>query len=195
MTCKDVKDTMPLYYYEELEGDLAGDVRAHLASCADCRKEIALVGKVLDKVTAPEAPELPDEFWSRSAADIMRRVRKRRFAVPLWAGVAAAVILFLFITMVDLGPEPDAVSKQVLVETPFMSDIEMDDIEMALDMEGIRSDMDRLWNFQHQASDDFNSEFVQSLDTIENSIELLFMEFEAANPWGIGINGSREEVS
>ncbi len=204
MTCKDVREMIPLYYYEELEVGLAGAVRTHLASCADCRKELALVGRVLGKVTAPEAPELPDEFWSRSAADIMRRVRKRpvkiipasrmspRFAVPLWAAAAAAaaVILYLSITMVDLGPKPDAVGKQVLVETPLMSDIEMDDIEIALDMEGIRSGMDKLWDFQHQESDDFDSQFTQSLDTIESSIDLLFMEFEAAGPRGIGVNGS-----
>ena len=39
MTCKDVREMIPLYYYEELEGGLAGAVRTHLASCADCREE------------------------------------------------------------------------------------------------------------------------------------------------------------
>ena len=185
MTCKDMKDMIPLYHYGELENGESEAVRKHLASCGACREELESVERVLKGVTAPEAPDLPGEFWSQNAEEIMRRVRKRSFAIPisLAAGVAAAVILFLSITRVDPGPEPDAVSRQVLVETPVMSDT-----EIALEIEGIESDMDRIWD--SQSPDDFDSGFAQALDAIESSIDELFMEFEFAGPWGIGANGS-----
>ena len=200
MICKDIKNLIPLYYYGELEDEEFAAVREHLASCAACGKELESVERVLKGVTAPEAPDLPEEFWSQNAAESMRRVRKRpvsppaagssmsRFSIPLWAGAAAAVILFLFIMRVDTGPEPHAVSERSAVEMPILNDIDLEDIEITLGIEGIEEKIDNLKD--SPSLDDFDSGFARTLDKIENSIDGFFMEFELIGPWGIDENGS-----
>ncbi len=199
MICKDIKNLIPLYYYEELEDEEFAAVREHLASCEACGKELESVERVLKGVTVPEAPDFPEEFWSQNAAEIMRRVRKHpvstpaagrsmsRFAIPLWAA-AAAVILFLFIMRVDTEPEPHAVSEQSGVEMPILNDIDLEDIEITLGIEGIEEKIDNLKG--SPSLDDFDSGFARALDTIENSIDGFFMEFELIDPWGIDENGS-----
>ena len=193
MICKDVKEMIPLYYYRELESDQTNAVRAHLASCADCRKELDLVGRVLGKVAVPEAPELPEEFWSRGAADIMRRVRRSRLAIPLWsaaAATAAAVILGLFIIRMIPGPDSDTAAVRSVVS---VSDDTAGETE--LEIESLAVEIDGFWDSalaetSDEVSDGFDSEFARNLEFIEVSIEDILMEFEAADPRRIDVNGS-----
>ncbi len=194
MTCKDVKEMIPLYYYGEMEDDRAGAVRVHLASCADCRKELALVSGLLEKVTVPEVPELPDKFWSRSAADIMRHVRPPRHAVPLWtaaAAAAAAVILFLLISGMNLESRKDP----TVVKIPEVVSVSDDIVETEFEMEYLKIEIGDFWvagsvETFDEPSGGFDSEFTEALDMIEISMEGLLMEFEAADPGGGGVNGS-----
>lgn len=193
MTCKDVREMIPLYYYGEMEGDRAEDVRAHLESCAGCRNELALVGRVLEKITAPQAPELPDEFWSRSASDIMRRVRRSRLAIPLWtaaAAAAAAVILAVFLVGTDPGRDHDTGGMREAASVP---DDAAEETELAI--EYLDAEIGDFWeNTLAESSDEtsggFDSGFAEDLDSIEISIETLLMEFGEAGSWGAGGNGS-----
>ena len=97
-----MKDLLPDYAGQRLHGEEAERVRDHLMICSACRKDLSLIGLMLDD----PVPEPPSVFWTSlpgkvtSSAGAKRRGRSR-FPVPAWGwGLAAAALVTLFV----IGP-------------------------------------------------------------------------------------------
>jgi hypothetical protein len=89
----DSKELLVSYLYDELDGHERETFRAHLASCADCRDEMAGLRTTQAHLAtwAPPEPDLGFQIVRRpSAPPAAPRVRMS----PLW-GLAAAAVLVL----------------------------------------------------------------------------------------------------
>ncbi len=104
MNCNDetIKEQLPAYVEGKLAKPEQGLVEAHLATCADCRKELSLL-KMMSEEAVPDPGEA---FWSEMPDVIYREVRRSRekkhisFAdilnallIPRWAWATAGVIV------------------------------------------------------------------------------------------------------
>lgn len=90
--CRGVQDELPLYEEGSLDPAVAGKIRAHIAGCADCKREAeasAASWKLFREAHSPA--ELPR---SLRAGRFEESPARSRFAVPGWAlGLAAAAFL------------------------------------------------------------------------------------------------------
>jgi len=87
------KEQLVGYLYDELDAVERRNVEAHLATCAECRAEVAGLQQTRQHLTtwSPPEPELAFHIVRGPA-----RVPPRRFAwVPTWAMAAAASLLVL----------------------------------------------------------------------------------------------------
>ncbi len=92
MPCRDknIKDLLPAYRDQVLEQQEMIRIERHLDSCADCRKELAL----LRALSEDEIPDPGDAFWATMPARVFRGVqqekaRKRTFGpARLWSLLA-----------------------------------------------------------------------------------------------------------
>jgi hypothetical protein len=96
MNCTDVRAALPLLMYGEPSGDDAA-VRAHLANCPECRRELAAlqgVRRLLDDAPVPHvAVNLPQLHRSLAERQLRRERGWRRVALAL--GAVAAVLLLV----------------------------------------------------------------------------------------------------
>ena len=97
MKCPQMREQLPELLYGGLALDVAANLEAHLAGCADCRRELdalKLVRQALDAVP-PATAEVDLPRLYRAAAQVQeRRFRRWRRAACALAGVAAALALF-----------------------------------------------------------------------------------------------------
>jgi hypothetical protein len=91
-----------LHYYGELSGPDERRVADHLGQCADCRRELAVLQRVLGAVDeSAVAPELPDHFERTVWAKLEPNLRRDRRSWLSWMlspaplALAAAVVLLL----------------------------------------------------------------------------------------------------
>ncbi|HMF15306.1 MAG TPA: zf-HC2 domain-containing protein [Gemmataceae bacterium] len=96
MNCTPIRPLLPLLSYGELPANEADAIRAHLADCAACRKELAEFQHVRAALGCPKVPvvhvDLPRLF--HEAADRQaRRVRRWHRAGVAVTGIAAALLL------------------------------------------------------------------------------------------------------
>lgn len=93
-TCAETREHAAELVLGTLDGETRAAVVAHLASCAECRDEVASLARVADTLwlSAPEA-EPPAGFETK----VLRAVRpRRRYVTPVrLLGVAAALVLLL----------------------------------------------------------------------------------------------------
>jgi hypothetical protein len=116
MTCKDIdiKDLLPDYVNEKLDMHVKSRVENHLASCHDCRHEIAL----LTMMTEDTVPDPGDAFWAQLPGKIEREVRARKavrkldlsrlldhLVLPRWAWTAGALGALLLVTWFVIAPQ------------------------------------------------------------------------------------------
>ena len=98
MNCERCRELFPEQIGEELDPQLAGELRKHLADCADCRKELELLGRtasVLRTAWPEEAIPEPLTFGRPGRAAVGGGLgfgwsRPPRMA---WLGLAAAACL------------------------------------------------------------------------------------------------------
>ncbi len=98
MNCQRCRELFPEAIGEELDPRLAGEFRKHLADCADCRRELELLGRtasVLKTAWPEEAVPEPLTFGRPGRAAVAGRFgfgwsRPPRLA---WLGLAAAACL------------------------------------------------------------------------------------------------------
>jgi anti-sigma factor RsiW len=124
MNCHEVIDLLPLLLYGDLGAAERAAVEAHLASCGECRAELAALAAVRQELDSP-IPELHAVDVAsiyRSESERLRRRSRRWRAVAV---VAAAAVLFLALRVevrADRGqlvvrwgtPEPVAVAPAVV---------------------------------------------------------------------------------
>jgi anti-sigma factor RsiW len=115
--CTRTREALPEYSDGRLGSVRAGEVRAHLDRCADCRREEALLQGTWNVL----------ENYPEINADLLTPVRRKvrgpwvrflKIAAPVAA--AAAVLLAVFL-VVDSTPKPAPEAVQVQVELEKMS--------------------------------------------------------------------------
>ncbi len=108
MNCSQIRALLP----EWLEGDMAlaaaGTIEAHLAGCAECRREgeaLKQVRQALDSVPAAAVEvDLPRLY--RTAVEIQeRRARRWRRGAVMVGGIAAALALFAVLPVLEIRIE------------------------------------------------------------------------------------------
>src|SRR4051812_31241663 len=90
----DSKELLVSYLYGELDDVEKNAFRTHLASCAECRDELAGLRSTQEQLTswAPPEPDLGFRIIRSAAAP---PAAPRRFAFRPLAGLAAAAVLVL----------------------------------------------------------------------------------------------------
>jgi len=108
------EDIVAAYYGEPVSEE-------HLRTCAECQAEVARLATVLDRVTAPEVPELADDYETRVWDRLRWRMRveekqQKRGGWMKWAAVAAMTAL-AFITGLFWTREPAPVPQEARTTT------------------------------------------------------------------------------
>ena len=98
MNCERCRELFPEAIGEELHPRLAGELRQHLAGCADCRKELELLGRtasVLKAAWPEEAIPEPLTFGRPGRAGVAGGLGSfwRQPPRMAWLGLAAAACL------------------------------------------------------------------------------------------------------
>ena len=102
MNCERCRELFPEAIGEELDPRLAGELRKHLADCADCRRELELLGRTASvlKSAWPEEPiPEPLTFGLPGRAAVAGRFGFGWGQPPrlAWLGLAAAACLVVFL--------------------------------------------------------------------------------------------------
>lgn len=103
-----------LAYYREL------DASAHLASCDECREELARLTRVLDTVTPVEVPEPDDEYESRVWNRLSWRLRgekKPSRNITRWLAVAALFAIAFIAGLLVNRPSTTTQPEKQIAET------------------------------------------------------------------------------
>jgi anti-sigma factor RsiW len=100
--CDIIRERLLAHDEGELTAEECRGLEAHLATCADCRRDAGLVREMLEQVRVLPVPELPPGSWEGLQATVRRRIAEERPPRPaLWARVAARLRRFP-----ALGPAP-----------------------------------------------------------------------------------------
>jgi TonB family protein len=104
-----VSEFLGPYVDRELDSAKAEQVRLHLETCADCRRELAQIEELNKLVKAVQHPVLAEDFWDWHRIRIWRRIRegtrqrmpeyKPSFALARLASVAAGVAVVLVVVI------------------------------------------------------------------------------------------------
>lgn len=102
MNCERCRELFPEAIGEELDPKLAGELRRHLADCADCRRELELLGRTASVLQSawPEEPiPEPLTFGLPGRAAVAGRFGFGWHQPPrmAWLGLAAAACLVVFL--------------------------------------------------------------------------------------------------
>jgi hypothetical protein len=96
MNCSQARAQLPALLYGDLPHEEAGQVQAHLTSCAACRREAEALQQVrhaLDTLPVPALhQDLPGLYREAAVREKQRRRRWRRAAVLLAVASAAALV-------------------------------------------------------------------------------------------------------
>jgi Putative zinc-finger len=108
MNCSHIRAHLPQWLYGDLPPDAAAQVAAHLAICADCRREgeaLKQVRQALDAVPAATAEvDLPRLYRTVAQTQERRLRRWRRIALTL-GGLAAALVLLAALPSLEVRCE------------------------------------------------------------------------------------------
>jgi len=118
MTCGDteIKELLPAFSEQSLGPAEMKRVNAHLALCAECRDEFALLRMLVDDVV----PDPGGAYWSTLPDRVFKQVQeersRKRFAgfawrrlfpaVPRWAWASSAAVLVAVIAWLSFHPAP-----------------------------------------------------------------------------------------
>lgn len=108
MKCTDVRASLPLLIYGDLEPNEEAMLRNHLAQCSSCRREqeaLAAVRRVLDAAPVPHIEVDLSQLYRTQAARQTQALRRWR-RVALVAGAVAAVLLLTLGLRLEIRHEP-----------------------------------------------------------------------------------------
>ncbi len=115
---RDIKELLPLYGEQALDGDATRRVEQHLETCLDCREELAL----LRAMASEPVPDPGEAFWSRMPSQVYRQVQEQAeksrgsrwsgilqgLLMPRWAWASAAVLVIAAAAWLLVRPHPEA---------------------------------------------------------------------------------------
>ena len=94
MTCPR-PETLAAYQLDALPACERAALNGHIAQCADCQRELALLARTAEVLSALPPPSPPDDLWSRVAARLPVVPVRTPFAhwrrVALGFGIAASL--------------------------------------------------------------------------------------------------------
>lgn len=81
-------ENLALYFYGELDAPRAADFKAHLQTCAGCRRELELMRLTQEALVPPAAPqELVERVWAGGRKPALWRWARTAAAAAVLAGV------------------------------------------------------------------------------------------------------------
>jgi anti-sigma factor RsiW len=108
MNCPQTREVLPELLYGGVAPDAVAQVEAHLAGCADCRRELDALKQVRQALDAvpPATAEVDLPRLYRAAAQAEERGSRRwRRAAVAFAGLAAALVLFAILPSLEVRCE------------------------------------------------------------------------------------------
>jgi hypothetical protein len=119
--CRRWRELFGAYLLGHLSPEERVGLEAHLDGCAECRAELEELRPVAGALAAADPahlgsppappPELADRVFAH-VRDARRLERRRRLAVRLGAGIAAAVIALVVVVATRPGPAPPRAEKE-----------------------------------------------------------------------------------
>ena len=100
MDCKDAQREIPSLIYEELDGDSAKALRAHIEACPECRRvfeEHEAISARLNQWPEVDVPLEPSAFLERAARAPERNAFRNPWFSPV-ANVRSTLAVGIFIT-------------------------------------------------------------------------------------------------
>jgi len=101
--CDRVRGLLPRYREGDLNEKELREVRAHLAVCEGCRKELKALEKLFDVVASVDLEPPNEHFWLRFPAKVRQRIeekerrsRRAKGLVPVLGGAVLALLALLF---------------------------------------------------------------------------------------------------
>jgi hypothetical protein len=99
MKCSELKELLSAYYDGEISVGLGAEATEHLASCAECSKELEAFGQLSSMAKDLETPSPPQELWSRLESQLNAGSRPASYG-RTWLGrplqlamVAASLVI------------------------------------------------------------------------------------------------------
>ncbi len=98
MKCKDVKNNLIFFYYNELPQDKMKQIEEHLFKCSSCRQEYHKLALVLDYAREEKQFTPPADIWEGVSKRISHRTAVvRKLKILEAVAIAASVIIAAFI--------------------------------------------------------------------------------------------------
>ena len=88
--CDEIRERLIAYHDGELPAEDRSAVQAHLAGCAGCAKDAALLREALERVRALPVPDLPPGTWEAFGSAVRARIAGERPPRPTWWSRVAA---------------------------------------------------------------------------------------------------------
>ncbi len=100
MKCSELKEMLSTYYDGEISVSLGAEATEHLASCAECSKELETFGQLSSMAKNLETPSPPQELWSELESQLDAKVRPASYGRtwlgrPLQLAVVAASLVII----------------------------------------------------------------------------------------------------
>ena len=181
MKCTDVRASLPLLIYGDLEPNEEATLRNHLAHCSACRREqeaLAAVRRVLDTAPVPHVEvDLPQLYRTQAARQARSLRRWRR--VALVAGAVAAVLLLTFGLRLEIRQEPGQIVVRWSDPPPHVGPAFQPDFSEPLRPAGkpdLREDLlvlRELLDALHQDIDYREQRFQDRLDLLQRHVQAL----------------------
>ncbi len=181
MKCTDVRASLPLLIYGDLEPNAEPTLREHLAHCPACRREheaLAAIRRMLD--TAPTPPvdvDLSQIYRIQAARQTLALRRWRRIA--LVAGAIAAVLLLTLGLRLEVRHEPGQIIVRWSDPPPHVGQAFQPDLSERPRQAGkpdLREDLLVLRELIHALQEDIDAReqrFQDRLDLLQRHIQTL----------------------
>jgi TonB family protein len=107
--CVRIRELLNPYADGELGPDDASAVKAHVAACAECRRELAAIEQLTVLARKAGPPEVHDDYWDWQRQQVWRRLREdgrerqRAWRPSVWprlATLAGALVVVLVVVLV-----------------------------------------------------------------------------------------------
>lgn len=101
-TCKEVKNKLTEYYYNEINEDEKEGINTHLKSCANCLEEYESLKKLLNTASNIKPPKLNERFWNTFYYEIKEKINRRMLnSYKIWRipVIVSACILIIMIAV------------------------------------------------------------------------------------------------
>jgi hypothetical protein len=196
MKCTDVRATLPLLIYGDLEPNEAATLRDHLVHCPACRREheaLAAVRRVLDTAPAPHVEVDLPQLYQTQAARQMRSLRRWRH-VALIAGAVAAVLLLTLGLRLEVRREPGQIVVRWSDPPPHVGQAFQPDFSerRQAGKPDLREDLlvlRELIHALHEDIDDREQRFQDRLDLLQRHVQAL--QAQADQRW----NSTEQDVA